>query len=129
MPKVGRFIHEVVNGTDVAINNAFGLGKQSDISTGNSFSGFLEGVIVRFKSIAGGATKVTVKICHNTNGTGVVIPDTEAEIAFEVGSAVAGAIAIKIDFAHVHTDGSFSLFYKTNAGTATVDQLELYWSE
>ena len=129
MPKVGRFIHEVVNGTDVAINNAFGLGKQSDISSGSSFSGFLEGVIVRLKSVGGGAAKVTVKICHNTNGTGVVIPDTEAEIAFEVGSAVAGAIAIKIDFAHVHTDGSFSLFYKTNAGTATVDQLELYWSE
>ena len=129
MPKVGRFIHEVVNGTDVAINNAFGLGKQSDISSGSSFSGFLEGVIVRLKSVGGGAAKVTVKICHNTNGTGVVIPDTEAEIAFEVGSVVAGAIAIKIDFAHVHTDGTFSLFYKTDAGTATVDQLELYWSE
>ena len=129
MPKVGRFIHEVVSGTDVAINNAFGLGKQSDISSGSSFSGFLEGVIVRLKSVGGGAAKVTVKICHNTNGTGVVIPDTEAEIAFEVGSVVAGAIAIKIDFAHVHTDGTFSLFYKTDAGTATVDQLELYWSE
>ena len=129
MAKVGRFVHEIVDGTDVNIDNAFGLGKQSDISSGTTFSGFLEGVIVRLKSVAGGAAKVTVKICHNTNGTGVVIPDTEAEIAFEVGSLTAGAIAIKIDFAHVHTDGTFSMFYKTDAGTATVDQLELYWSE
>lgn len=129
MAKVGRFIHEIVDGTDVNIDNAFGLGKQSDIVSGSTFSGYLEGVIVRLKSIAGGAAKVTVKICHNTNGTGVVIPDTEADIALEVGSVVAGAIAINIGFAHVHTDGTFSLFYKTDAGTATVDQLELYWSE
>ena len=129
MAKVGRFIHEIVSVTDVNIDNAFGLGKQSDISSAGRFSGFLEGVIVRLKTIAGGAAKVAVKICHNTNGTGVVIPDTDAEIAFEVGSLTAGAIAIKIDFAHVHADGTFSLFYKTDAGTAIVDQLELYWSE
>jgi len=132
MAKVGRFIHEAIDGNDVAIDNAFGLGKQHDIvATDRSFVGYLEGIIVRVKTLAGNPapTKITVKITHNSNGTGVVIPDTEATIAYEVGSTTEGGIAIKFAFAHFHTDGNFSIFYKTDAGTATIDAMELYWSE
>jgi hypothetical protein len=131
MPKTGHYIHEMVDGGDTAIDATFGVGKQTDLNTpiNGDFSGYLEGLLVRVKSIAGGATKITIKITHNTNGTGVVIPDTEAVIALEVGSLTAGAVAYRFAFAHRHEDATFSVFYKTDAGTAVVDVVELYWSE
>lgn len=133
MAKTGRYIHEVVSDVDVNIDNAFGLGKQTDlVASGSSFTtgfeGFLESMVVRVKNIAG-ATKLTIKICHNTNGTAIVIPDTESIIALEVGSVVAGGTAFRINFAQVHPDNTFSVFYKLDAGTATIDAVELYWVE
>ena len=134
MAKVGKFLHEISSNVDVNIDNAFGLGKQTDLVVPATlwqptFSGILESLIIRLKNIAGGATTVTIKITHNTNGTGVVIPDTTATIALEVGSVVAGGVAYSIDLAHVHPDGTFSIFYQLDAGTATVDVIELVWSE
>lgn len=143
MAKTGRYYHEVVSTTDVPVTDAFGALAKSDINlndcqptipglvSGEKFSGRLEGLIIRVKSIAGGATKLVIKVTHSVAGTQVVIPDTEAVIATEVGTTTEGGVAYKFDFPYLHTDDQLHIFYKTDvaASTLTVDALEFYWSE
>ena len=141
MAKTGKFYHEVQSLVDVPVTNAFAALQKSDIDLyktsigsspkvpGSVFAGRLEGMVIRLKSIAGGATKLTIKITHSVSGTQVIIPDTEATIAFEVGTQTEGGVAYSFDFTYMHTDDELHIFYKTDAGTCTVDALELYWSE
>jgi len=140
MPKTGNFYHEVVNTTDASVTNAFNASNRTDISlydvtngtvvrkVGSPYSGKLQGCIVGVKSVSS-ATKVTVKIAVVSDGTSVIVPDTEATIAFEVGSTTVGAIAISYDFAFCNADDQIHLFYKTDAGTCTVDSVRFFWSE
>jgi len=140
MAKTGKFYHEVQSLTDVPVTNAFVVAQRSDINLydtsigsspkapGTPFAGRLEGMVIRVKSIAG-ATKLTIKICHSAAGSQVIIPDTEATIALEVGTLTEGGVAYSFDFAHLHTDDDLHIFYKTDLGTCTVDALEFYWSE
>jgi len=143
MAKTGRYYHEVVNTTDVAVTDTFTAPGKTDINlndcqptipglvSGDKFAGRLEGLVVRVKSIAGGATKLVIKITHAANGTQVVVPDTEATIGLEVGTLTEGGVAYKFDFPYLHTDDALHIFYKTDvaASTLTVDALEFYWSE
>ena len=141
MPKTGTFYHECTNATDIAATNAFDAAKRHDINlhdtsinrsprpVGDTFSGKLEGCFARINSVAGSATKVTVKVCADVAGTEIIIPDTEATIAFNVGSTTVGAIAINFSFAYLNSDDSIHVFYKTDTGTCTIDSLHFNWSE
>ncbi len=143
MPKTGRFYHEVLDTTDVSVTDAFNASNKHDINlhdlanttitakVGSTFVGKLEGMILRIKSIAGSPTKITVKVTHAANGTQIIIPDTEATIAFEVGSNTEGGIAIKFDFPYLFSDDQLHFFYKTDVGssTCTIDAIEVIWSE
>ena len=135
MAKTGRFYHEVVSTTDVSVTTAFADINLLDCSpalpgavAGAPFNGKLEGLVIRVKSIAVGATKLTIKITHAVSGAEVVIPDTEAVVALEVGSTTIGGVAYSFNFPYVHTDDQLHIFYKGD-GNMTVDALELYWSE
>jgi len=142
MPKTGRFLHEVQSTTDVPVTNAFVVAQRTDLNlndfslttgtqkVGGPFIGYLESMVIRVKNIAGGATKLTIKLTHQATGTQVLIPDTEATISLEVGTLTEGGVAFEFGpFAYMHTDDQVHIFYKTDAGTCTVDALELYWSE
>jgi hypothetical protein len=143
MPKTGHFYHEVQSTDDVAVTDAFNVLNRTDIAlhdfsqttgvqkVGGPFVGKLEGLVIRVKNIAGGATKLIIKITHSVVGSQVIIPDTEATIALEIGTTTEGGVAYKFDFPYVHNDDQLHIFYKTDAAasTLTVDALELYWSE
>jgi len=141
MAKTGKFYHLVNSEADASVTNAFGGASKTDIELLNCipsvpgavadtpFNGKLEGLVVRVKTVAGGATKLTIKITVNSVGASVLIPDTEATIGFEVGSTTVGAVAFFVGFPYVAQADDLSIFYKTDAGTCTVDGLDLYWSE
>tara|TARA_R110002012_G_scaffold316472_2_gene531494 strand:- start:40 stop:465 length:426 start_codon:yes stop_codon:yes gene_type:complete len=141
MPKTGNYYHEVIDTTDASVTNAFNASNRTDMNlynvtngtvvrkVGSSFSGKLQGCVIGIKSVASSATKVTVKIAVVSDGTSVVVPDTEATIAFEVGSTTVGAIAISYDFVFCNADDQIHLFYKTDTGTCTVDSVRFFWSE
>ena len=108
MPKTGHFYHEVQSTTDVSVTDAFNAANKTDLNlnnfslttgvqkVGGVFVGRLEGLIIRVKSIVNAPTKLIIKVTHANNGTQVVIPDTEATIALEVGSTTAGGVAYKL---------------------------------
>ena len=123
MAKTGNFYHEIILTNDVTVTNAFNGSNRHDIQLFNStppvpgvsspsaFLGRLEGVVVTIKSISGGATKLTVKVCRTNSGTQIVIPDTTADIATDVGSSTEGGVAIKFDFTYGNVDDEIHLFY------------------
>ena len=142
MPKTGKFYHECQNLTNVAgVNQTFDAARRHDFNlhdvslgstnkaVGSAFFGRLEGCVVVVDTIAGGATKLTVKVCHQADGSQVIIPDTEATIGLNVGSTTAGSIAIKFDFPYLHSDDQIHFFYTCDAGSCRVTASELYWSE
>lgn len=143
MPKTGRFYHEVLDTSDVSVADAFNASNKHDINlhdlanttitakVGSTFVGKLEGMICRIKSMSGSPTKITVKVTHAADGSQIIIPDTEATIALEVGSSTEGAIAIKFDFPYIFSDDELHFFYKTDiaSSTCTIDALEVIWSE
>jgi hypothetical protein len=143
MPKTGHFYHEVQSTTDVSVTDAFNAVNKTDLNlnnfslttgvqkVGGVFVGRLEGLIIRVKSIVNAPTKLVIKVTHVNDGTQVIIPDTEATIALEVGATTEGGVAYKFDFPYIHTDDEIHIFYKTDVATSTctVDALQLYWSE
>jgi len=135
MGKVGTFWHRLSATADVAtVGTGFLIAKRHDLALDTDrIDGKIETVRVKVKAIAGGATTMTLKVCAQNNGTMIVVPDTTVTIALDVGSAVAGSAVYDLDIAHVQgfvpLPSTISCFYKVDAGTVTVDSVELIWSE
>jgi hypothetical protein len=95
MAKVGSFLHDSFVDDDVAaIDTAFNVARvhvhnlyAGTYISGNRFKDRIESIIVRLKTIAGGAAKVTIRLCMDAAGDYTIVPDTEADLAFGVTTA------------------------------------------
>jgi len=98
-------------------------------SAGSNFIGFVEGIRVIVSSISS-ATKITIKVTTGADGTDIVIPDTEATIALEVGSTTSGAAVFNLNkFPWANSTDKLYVFFKTDTGTLTVDKTFITWSQ
>lgn len=152
MGKVGTYFHDSLNVTPVAsIGTTFDVTKfhLHDLipdqtfpnSAPNRFPGVtrktlfnnrIEGLHVRVTSIAGGAAKLTCRITADAAGDFTLMPDTEAAIAPGITTATSGCVAYDIGipfFGIVNADSKFYLWVKTDAGTVTLAQSCITWSE
>jgi hypothetical protein len=152
MGKVGTYFHDSLNVTEVAsIGTTFDVTKfhLHDLipdqtfpnSAPNRFPGVtrktlfnnrIEGLHVRLTSIAGGAANVTCRITADAAGDFVLMPDTEAEISIGITTTTSGCVAYSIGipfFGIVNSDSKFYLWVKTDAGTVTLAQSCITWSE
>jgi hypothetical protein len=152
MGKVGTYFHDSLNVTPVAsIGTTFDVTKfhLHDLipdqtfpnSAPNRFPGVtrktlfnnrIEGLHVRVTSIAGGAAKLTCRITADAAGDFTLMPDVEAAIALGITTATSGCVAYDIGipfFGIVNADSKFYLWVKTDAGTVTLAQSCITWSE
>jgi hypothetical protein len=152
MGKVGTYFHDSLNVTEVAsIGTTFDVTKfhLHDLipdqtfpnSAPNRFPGVtrktlfnnrIEGLHVRLTSIAGGAANVTCRITADAAGDFVLMPDTEAAISTGITTTTSGCVAYSIGipfFGIVNSDSKFWLWVKTDAGTVTLAQSCITWSE
>ena len=152
MGKVGTYFHDSLNTTEVAaVGTAFDVTKFQlhdlipDQTYPNSspnrlpgttrktlFANRIEGLHVRVTSIAGGAATLTCRITADAAGDFVLMPDTEATISTGITTATSGCVAYSIGipfFGIVNADSKFWLWVKTDAGTVTLAQSCLTWSE
>ncbi len=96
------------------------------------FANKLEAIHVRVTDIAGGATSLIVRLCADENGDYTLVPDTEATLSTGLTTATSGCIAVEVGiplFGLVNSDSKFWLFFKTDAGSVTVAQSCITWSE
>lgn len=98
--------------------------------SGETFRGWFRTVVVQLSSISTAAT-LTLRICRDSAGDEIIVPDTDATIVTGVATATDGAIAYKIDIPYVdHADNdSYYLFFKVNAGSVTVDSSNFSWTD
>jgi len=140
VPATGKFIHSSIHtGLTVALTSAYVAGAQRHLIPLNqdqsSVVGNVRGVArlqalyVHVNTIAGGATSLTVRLTRDAAGNQPWIGDTTATLSTGITTATQGAITVRIDVDYIHSDANLYVHFRTNAGTCTVDQVELTWEE
>lgn len=99
-----------------------------------NFHGFVEGIHIRVTSIAGGATKLTMRVCLDSDGDMTVIPDTEATLVTGVTTATSGCVGYSVrlpifQILNAPGNGNLYLFAKVDTGSAVFSQACITWSE
>lgn len=138
MGKVGHFYHSsTITYNVAAIGNAFDVTKfhlhdlAEGLNVGTVFKGYVEGLYVRVTAIAGGATKITARLCCDAAGDFTFLPDTEADLATGLTTATTGVAVyeFKLPIKQFFGTSEVFLFIKTDAGTVTLTNSCITWSE
>lgn len=141
MAKTGKFLHNprtevVVAGIGTTYNAAkyHTLDLASIRPSGNkntTFKGFIEGLIFGVENIAGGATKVTLRICADARGDISMIGDVEVALDLGITDPTLATGQIYYDsfpFEQPFDDNAY-IFYKCDAGSLDVNYVQVSWSE
>jgi len=140
MAAVGTFIHSSEHtGLTLAITNAFvaatrhaiPLNASSTNVVGNKRGvAHLSAIYIHVNTIAAGATSLTFSLSTDTTGDQKWIGNTTATFSTGVTTATQGNITAKLDVDYVKTaDDVLYLHARTDAGTCTIDRIELTWRE
>jgi hypothetical protein len=138
MPKTGHFYHSsTVSSNVAAVGTAFDVTKfhlhelNAGLTVGTVFKGYVEGLFIRVTSIAGGATKITARLCCDAAGDFTFLPDTEATLATGLTTATTGVAVyeFKLPIKQFFGTDDVYLFLKTDAGTVTLANSCITWSE
>jgi hypothetical protein len=89
----------------------------------------LEGLFIRMSSLASSPTTLTIKITTDSNGDEAIVTGTASTIETGVTTATDGAVVYKIDLDYIFDDSDIYVFYKTDAGTVSIDAVELTYHE
>ena len=151
MGKVGYYYHSSLNVTAIAaVGTAYDAAKFHlhtlipDVVEPNSspprlpgrtrkqkFASKIEGLHVRVTNISG-AAKLTCRITEDAGGNIPLVPDTEATISLGITAGTTGMVAYSIGiplFGIVTPDSEFWVWVKTDAGTVTLADSLITWSE
>ena len=113
-----------------SVGNVFDVAKKATLSLPHNpihpFRAMLGMLKVKLSSISA-ATKVTMKCTFDAGGDDVLLPDTEATISQGVTTANKGSAVYSVDIPVVFTATSLYVMCKTDAGTVTIDHVELTW--
>tara|TARA_Y100000114_G_scaffold104282_1_gene97529 strand:- start:36 stop:467 length:432 start_codon:yes stop_codon:yes gene_type:complete len=97
------------------------------------FAGIIETLHFKVTSAAGGASKLTMKVCLDAAGDNCIIPSTEATLEAGVTTAATMCCTFSVGTALSQTIGNANatlfVFAKLDAGTATYAQLTATWRE
>ena len=142
MAKTGSFIHSSRHtGLAIAITNAFVAGNRHPLplntelpvlgaGQSNRFRGRLSAIFIHVNTIAGGCTALTFSLSTDTAGDSKWIGNTTASLSLGVTTSTQGSVTAKIDVDYVSTASDILYLHaKTDAGTCTVDRIELVWEE
>jgi hypothetical protein len=100
----------------------------------SNFFGIVDSIQVLLDTLAGGAAKVTIRLCEDAAGDVCLVPDTEADLAIGLSTATIGSAVFKAqtimrqDLAGPG-NGTLYLFVKVDAGSARFLGSEIFWQE
>jgi hypothetical protein len=140
--KITNFLHDsfVVPGTAPSLGTAFATADVHvhDMAAtlpafqkAGNFSGIVEGIHIRLTNLAGGAAKVTIRVCLDPNLDISIVPDTTADLAIGVTTATDGcaAFSVGIPIFQVLTGTTLYLAAHVDAGTAAFSASCITWRE
>ena len=139
--KIASFFHEsLVTGSAVALGTTYNTSDvhAHDLLSGavpykvnGPYSGRVTGLHIHLHNVAAGAANIDLKICVDAGGDTALVPNTRCPLDFGITTANQASAALKIDLPlfHVLSGGTFYVFAKLDAGTATWVQSLLTWTE
>lgn len=134
MAKTGNFVHQVSDSTAVAaVGTSYAGAKKTAIklrggSNTAAVGAILSAVTVKVSSISS-ATKLSIQISTDSNGDDIIVPSSEATLGIGVTTATKGAAVYDLAILFRSTSDQLYVFYKTDAGTVTVDSVDISWRE
>jgi hypothetical protein len=139
MPKTGKFVHNAVHsGLSIAANTTYATARRHNLDLYSDYKGILPApayrgklgsLFIRVNTIAGAATTLTMRLTSDASGDKVVFGDTTATISTGVTTATDGAVTFKIDSLWSADTDNLYCFWKLDAGTATVENIQITWEE
>lgn len=99
-----------------------------------NFFGIVDSIQVLLDTLAGGAAKVTIRLCEDAAGDVCLVPDTEADLAIGLSTATVGSAVFKAQTIMRQDlvgpgNGTLYLFVKVDAGSARFLGSEIFWQE
>jgi hypothetical protein len=96
--------------------------------------GILDTLNLHVHAIAGGATKLTVRVTSDPEGNESILPDTQATISAGIGTATTGSVAFSAGVAMTNlnltqTDCNVYVWVKTDIGTCNLKDSTISWRE
>lgn len=96
--------------------------------------GILDTLNLHVHAIAGGCTKLTVRVTSDSTGNESILPDTEATIATGIGTATTGSVAFAAGVGMTNlnptqTDAIVYVWVKTDACTCNLKESTIVWRE
>tara|TARA_R100001510_G_C7646758_1_gene204064 strand:+ start:725 stop:1153 length:429 start_codon:yes stop_codon:yes gene_type:complete len=97
------------------------------------FAGIIEALHFKLTGAAGGAAKLTMKVCLDAAGDHCIIPSTEATLEAGVTTAGTMCCSFSVNTALAQTIGNANatlyVFAKVDAGSATFAECTITWRE
>lgn len=88
----------------------------------------LEGLFIKMSSISS-ATKLTIKLTTDSDGDNSIVTGTESTIETGVTTSTEGNTVYKIDLDYVFDSSTVYCMFKTDAGSVSIDTVELTYHE
>jgi len=142
--RITHFLHHNDKTGSQGVTNGFQLACVHDhdlnegvaplIAAKKNFFGIVDSIQVVLTSLAGGASKVTIRLCEDAAGDIIIVPDTEATLATGLTTATTGCAVFKVQTI-IRQDlggpgnGHLYLFVKVDQGTATFAGSQIAWQE
>tara|TARA_R100000773_G_scaffold8925_1_gene8501 strand:- start:301 stop:732 length:432 start_codon:yes stop_codon:yes gene_type:complete len=113
-------------------NTSYAAAKKAEIAlqmpSGFPLNFHLEGLFVQLSSVSTAAT-LSIKICTDSAGDEAIVASSDASIDAGITTGTKGSCIFKIDLDYVFDSSPCYVFFKVNAGSATVDLVEFTYSE
>jgi len=139
--RITNFLHVSQTTGTTGLTTSFGTARAHDLAAfrpsfaQNTFwVGILDTINIHVHAIAGGCTKLTVRVTSDAAGNEAIVPDTEATIAIGIGAPTTGSVAFSagVGITNQHpnqTDALVYIWVKTDAGTANLKEATITWRE
>ena len=119
------------NVAKTSVGTSFATAKKATLDLNvdyrSAFWGSFQGLWIHTSSAASSPTKITIRICTDTSGDDIIIPDSDADLSFGITTATKGLACFKIDIPLFLSAETVYLYAKTDTGTVTIDKVVLTW--
>ena len=118
-----------------SVGNSFDKSKKHTIKLGafpddSAWSGELSAVTIHVSSIASLASQVSFRMTTDSNGDITIASGASGALDVGLSTATKGSVTYVLEFVQITpVNDTVYLFYKTDTGTVTIDEVIVTWRE
>jgi len=139
--RMTTFLHTSQTTGTTGLTTSYGTARAHDLGAGLPpfavkpyWLGILDTLTLHVHAIAGGCTKLTVRVTADATGNETILPDTQATLNTGIGTATTGSVAFSAGVGlsnqnPTQTDAIVYVWAKTDVGTCNLKESTIVWRE